>query len=42
MKKEFEKPELTLIYFLNDDIIRTSSHTNDPIGGGDDDSGFKD
>ncbi len=25
------------IYFLNDDIIRTSSHASDPIGGGDDD-----
>ena len=43
MKNKFEKPELNIIYFLNDDVIRTSggeAHANDPIGEGDDDSGF--
>ena len=39
MKKKFEIPEIELVYFLNEDIIRTSGdgeQGNDSGEGGDD------
>lgn len=42
MKNKFEKPELSIINFLDVDIIRTSSHASDPFGDDDDDSDLED
>ena len=42
MNNKFEKPELNIILFVDDDIIVTSSHGSDPYGPIDDSSGFND